>query len=268
MTDLVPATTPAVIVERDERTVRLGDVGIARENLRFNEPPDDDIPTLAATMKAAGQLQRLTVRPGRGKKEDPWMALDGRRRRLALGLLLDAGEVDENYPVTVYVETDPARQAAAVLLTGAISPRIGARPRTRLPVTIGALLGPRARGLALPSGRLAFLAGAAPLAYEVRAWTGEGRDVGLYQAHALARIVLPEPRPHPSPLVESGPMASVAPPAPTYRPVLPPAMREQQRQFSDVCIHLRVANIQLSVESVLAQRRSDHGIPPSQIRCP
>ena len=28
-------------------------------------------------------------------------------------------------------------------------------------------------------------------------------------------------RPHPSPLVESGPMASVAPPAPTYRPVLP-----------------------------------------------
>lgn len=78
MTDLVPATTPAVIVERDERTVRLGDVGIARENLRFNEPPDDDIPTLAATMKAAGQLQRLTVRPGRGRKEEPWMALDGR----------------------------------------------------------------------------------------------------------------------------------------------------------------------------------------------
>ena len=116
---------------------------------------------------------------------------------------------------------------SAARMTGAISPRIGARPRTRLPVTIDALLGPRARGLALPSGRLAFLAGAAALTYEVRAWTGEGRDVGLYQAHALGRIVLPEPRPHPSPLVESGPMASVAPPAPTYRPVLPPAMRDQ-----------------------------------------
>ena len=38
MTDLVPVITPAVVVERDERTVRLGDVGIARENLRFNEP--------------------------------------------------------------------------------------------------------------------------------------------------------------------------------------------------------------------------------------
>ncbi len=122
MTDLVPVTTPAVVVERDERTVRLGDVGIARENLRFNEPPDDDIPTLAATLKAAGQLQRLTVRPGRGKKEEAWMALDGRRRRLALGLLLDAGDIDEDYPVTVCVETDPARQAAAVLLTNIAVP--------------------------------------------------------------------------------------------------------------------------------------------------
>lgn len=122
MTDLAPAIIPAVVVERDERTVRLGDIGIARENLRFNEPPDDDIPTLAATLKAAGQLQRLTVRPGRGRKEEAWMALDGRRRRLALGLLLDAGDIDEDYPVTVCVETDPARQAAAVLLTNTAVP--------------------------------------------------------------------------------------------------------------------------------------------------
>lgn len=45
----------------------------------------------------------------------------------------------------------------------------------------------------------------------------------------LARIVLRDPRPHPSPLVESGPMASVAPPAPTYRPVLPPVLRGEGR---------------------------------------
>lgn len=118
---------------------------------------------------------------------------------------------------------------SAAEMIGAIAPRVGATPRTRLPVTVNALLGPRGRDLALPSDRLAFLAGAGPLAYEVRAWTGEGRDVGLYQAHALARIVLPAPRPHPSPLVESGPMASVAPPAPTYRPVLPPALRDEGR---------------------------------------
>ena len=126
------------------------------------------------------------------------------------------------------VQTSDDLQDAARKV-GALAPRVGARPRTRLPVTTDALLGPRARGLALPSGRLAFLAGAAPLAYEVQAWTGEGRDGGLYQAHALGRVVLPAPRPHPSPLVESGPMASVAPPAPTYRPVLPPAIRDEGR---------------------------------------
>lgn len=189
MTVLVPDTAPAVITERDERTVRLGDIGIARENLRFNEPPDDDIPTLAATLKAAGQLQRLTVRPGRGKKEEPWMALDGRRRRLALGLLLDAGEIDEDYPVTVYVETDPARQAAAVLLTNTAVPvhiadviaAIGRMLKSKLTVSTIA----RALGYAeVDIKRLAALAGlpaAALLALK------SGR-MTLKQARLLARL--------------------------------------------------------------------------------
>ncbi|MEQ7154248.1 strawberry notch-like NTP hydrolase domain-containing protein [Brevundimonas aurifodinae] len=118
--------------------------------------------------------------------------------------------------------------AAALILSG-IAPRPTARPRVRLALEAGAWLAPRARSLALPSGRLAFLAGATALNYQTRAWTGEGRDVGLYQAHALARIVLSEPRPHPSPLVESGPMASVPPPAPTYRPFLPAPLRDEGR---------------------------------------
>jgi ParB family chromosome partitioning protein len=122
MTDAALAPAPAVVIDRDERTVRFGDVNVARENLRYGEPPDDDIPTLASTIKAAGLLQRLTVRPGRGKKETAWMALDGRRRLLALGLLLEAGEIDDDYPVIIVVETDPARQAAAVLLTNTAVP--------------------------------------------------------------------------------------------------------------------------------------------------
>ncbi|MBU3974750.1 MAG: ParB N-terminal domain-containing protein, partial [Alphaproteobacteria bacterium] len=189
MTDLVPVSMPAVVVARDERTVRLGDIGIARENLRFNEPPDDDIPTLAATMKAAGQLQRLTVRPGRGRKEEPWMALDGRRRRLALGLLLDAGEIDENYPVTVCVETDPARQAAAVLLTNTAVPvhvadviaAIGRMLKSRLTVSVIS----RALGYAeIDVKRLAALAGLPPVAL---AALKAGR-MTLKQARLLARL--------------------------------------------------------------------------------
>ena len=114
-------------------------------------------------------------------------------------------------------------------IVASLPPRGSAKPRVRLTLDAAAYLGPRDRALALPGGRLAFLSGAKPLAYDVRAWPGEERDVGLYQAHALARIVLPDPRPHPSPLVESGPMASVAPPAPTYRPVLPPVIRDEGR---------------------------------------
>lgn len=119
-------------------------------------------------------------------------------------------------------------EATSRILAG-LGPRGTARPRRRVAMDSAAILAPRDRGLALPTGRLGFLAAATPLTYEVTPWAGEGRDVGLYQAHALARIVLPDPRPHPSPLVESGPMASVAPPAPTYRPVLPPALRGEGR---------------------------------------
>ena len=189
MTDLVTQPVPAVTVERDERTVRLGDIGIARENLRFNEPPDDDIPTLAATLKAAGQLQRLTVRPGRGRKEQPWMALDGRRRRLALGLLLDAGGIDADYPVTVCVETDPARQAAAVLLTNTAVPvhvadiiaAIGRMLKSRLTVSTIS----RALGYAeIDIKRLAALAGLPPVALLA---LKAGR-MTLKQARLLARL--------------------------------------------------------------------------------
>lgn len=119
--------------------------------------------------------------------------------------------------------------AACAALAAAVAERAAAKPRVRLKLAAEGLLAPRDRSRALPSGRLGFLADASPIAYETRAWSGEGRDVGLYQAHRLARIALAEEQPHPSPLVESGPMASVAPPAPTYRPVLPSAVRDEGR---------------------------------------
>ena len=112
----VVATPFQVASTRNRPLVHLRDLDIAPENLRFSEPPDDDIPLLAETLFAAGQLQPLTVRPGR-KKEAANMALDGRRRLLALRLLVEQGRIDDSFLVDVFVETDPARQAAAVLLT-------------------------------------------------------------------------------------------------------------------------------------------------------
>jgi len=199
MTDLVPVITsttsvpetptPAVIFTPVERIVRLGDLGIARENLRYGEPPDDDIPTLAATLKAAGQLQPVTVRPGRGKKEQPFMALDGRRRRLALASLLEAGDIDEDYPVRTYVETDPARQAAAVLLTNTAVPvhvadviaAIGRMLKSKLTITAMA----RALGYdEIEIKRLAALSGVAPAALVA---LKAGR-ITLRQTRLLARL--------------------------------------------------------------------------------
>ncbi|CAN5372704.1 hypothetical protein BH10PSE2_BH10PSE2_04380 [soil metagenome] len=199
MTDLVPAITPttpvpetptpAVIFTPVERIVRLGDLGIARENLRYGEPPDDDIPTLAATLKAAGQLQPVTVRPGRGKKEQPFMALDGRRRRLALTILLEAGDINEDYPVRTYVETDPARQAAAVLLTNTAVPvhvadviaAIGRMLKSKLTITAMA----RALGYdEIEIKRLAALSGVAPAALVA---LKAGR-ITLRQTRLLARL--------------------------------------------------------------------------------
>jgi ParB family chromosome partitioning protein len=60
--------------------VRLGDLGLAKENLRFDEPADDGIPQLADTIAAAGVILPPIVRTGR-KGEPPYLALDGRRRR-------------------------------------------------------------------------------------------------------------------------------------------------------------------------------------------
>jgi ParB family chromosome partitioning protein len=190
-----PAPTPSTVAvprDRDERTVRLGDLAVARENLRYREPPDDDIATLAATVRAAGLLQRLTVRPGRGRKEAAWMALDGRRRLLALERLRDAGEIDDDYPVVVVVETDPARQSAAALLTNTAVPvhiadviaAIGRMIRSRLSLeTIATALGHPE----VEIRRLAALSALPAVALEA---LKAGR-LTLKQARLLAR--LPDP---------------------------------------------------------------------------
>ena len=62
------------------------------------------------------------------------------------------------------------------------------------------------------------------LAYEPVAWTpAEGRKLtdALYEEYGLQSIRIPGAQAHPTKLVQSAAMASVAPPVPTYRPHLP-----------------------------------------------
>ncbi|MFC5342925.1 strawberry notch-like NTP hydrolase domain-containing protein (plasmid) [Brevundimonas staleyi] len=114
----------------------------------------------------------------------------------------------------------PLDLAEAARHCASLPARPTAQPRTFRQAAQLAVVTPRAR---TPSGptRLRFLAETVVLDYETRPWTGEGRDVGLYQAYAVSRVAIAGATAHPAPLVESAAMGSTAPPAPTYRPVLP-----------------------------------------------
>lgn len=95
--------------------VRLGDLGLAKENLRYQEPADEGVPQLAETLLAAGVVIPPIVRPGR-KGEALFMALDGRRRRFGLILLRERGDIDDDYLVDCLLAETPAQQAAAIVL--------------------------------------------------------------------------------------------------------------------------------------------------------
>ncbi|TAJ68722.1 MAG: methylase [Phenylobacterium sp.] len=117
--------------------------------------------------------------------------------------------------------------ADAAAWTGGLPARPTCQPRLARVGPVGLALRPR--GLSGPAIALRFLEDAQTLDYAEAAWSGEGRDVGLYQAWRLGRIAFAAAHPHPTPLVESGAMASVAPPAPTHRPRLPAVLRAEGR---------------------------------------
>lgn len=187
---VAPSVKPGT-PDRTPVAFALRDVAVAPENLRFAEPADDGIPELADTIFAAGLLQPLTVRPGRGD-EHAAMALDGRRRLLALGVLLETGRIGDDYPVSCFVETDLARQAAAIVLTNTAVPvhpadvivAIGKMLKARLTVT--AVAGALGYG-EVEIRRLAALSSLPPKALEAL----RAGKCTLRQAKLLAR--LPDP---------------------------------------------------------------------------
>lgn len=77
-----------------------------------------------------------------------------------------------------------------------------------------------------PQRRIVQLEGV-PLDYETIAWTppeaGRLSDA-IYEPYVLQSIRIPGAQPHPTKLVQSAAMASVAPPKPSYRPTLPAAI--------------------------------------------
>ncbi|WP_343699609.1 ParB N-terminal domain-containing protein [Caulobacter sp.] len=110
--------SPSLSAAESKIRIPLRDLGLAPENLRFSEPADDRIGQLADTIAAAGVIIPPIVRAGR-KNEQAYMALDGRRRRLALLALVERGVIDEDYGVECILAVGKAAQAAAIVLPNA-----------------------------------------------------------------------------------------------------------------------------------------------------
>lgn len=82
----------------------------------------------------------------------------------------------------------------------------------------------RARCASVPASVPAIVPDAVELAYETIDWTPAetGRlTEAIYEPYVLQSLAIPDAKPHPTPLVQSAAMASVAPPRPSYHPMLP-----------------------------------------------
>ena len=99
----------------------------------------------------------------------------------------------------------------------AVMPASGGRS---MPRTVRAHVGQRQPAVAVPAVDLV----ATEIAYEPVDWTPTNAGMitdALYEEYASQSIRIPGARPHPTKLVQSAAMASVAPPKPSYRPHLP-----------------------------------------------
>ncbi|MBZ7921532.1 strawberry notch family protein [Ensifer adhaerens] len=109
-----------------------------------------------------------------------------------------------------------------------VPPRMAvALPRTGPEAAPRSVRGYLARAVpATPARRTAEIEGV-PMDYETVEWTppeGGRLSDSIYEAYALQSIRIPGAQPHPTKLVQSAAMASVAPPKPSYRPTLPAAI--------------------------------------------
>ncbi len=113
----------------------------------------------------------------------------------------------------------------------------------RLPVTLPAVAAPisaappkTVRGylarttMARPTASVGVDPEGVPLVYDIVDWTppeGARLTEAIYEEYGLQSIRIPGSEAHPTKLVQSAAMASVAPPKPGYRPILPDDIRER-----------------------------------------
>lgn len=106
-------------------------------------------------------------------------------------------------------------------------PPVTPSPVSAMPVIASGSPGSaKTRAIAAPAEPSAPDLAAIELAYETTDWTppAERLSEGIYEPYVLQSLRIEGAQPHPTPLVQSAAMASVAPPKPSYRPNLPPQL--------------------------------------------
>ena len=125
--------------------------------------------------------------------------------------------------ITAHVPTRLALALVAPAGQGPTSPFPGNPARTTRTAPTGSRATP-----ATPPTNTAAQIEAADLAYTLRDATEDGASARLsdamYETFRLQAIDIPGAEPHPTKLVQSAAMASIAPPKPSYRPKLPAAV--------------------------------------------
>jgi predicted RNA methylase len=127
------------------------------------------------------------------------------------------GWIGAHMPERLPIDPSVVRPAASPTPRGTPAP--GARklaPSTPCKPTLG------------KSARVAIDSVGVPLVYDTLDWTppeGARLTEAIYEDYGLQTIRIPGARAHPTRLVQSAAMASVAPPKPSYRPLLPENIR-------------------------------------------
>lgn len=135
-------------------------------------------------------------------------------------LVFDRLPPSAGLPSIMLVET--LEQALEAVM--AISPRTTARARVFRSAALNSAFPAANAPRPAVSTRLAFLKTTAIVQFSPKDWAGVGTDIGLYSAYRVSRMDIQPSHAHPSCLVESTAMGTVAPPLPTYQPLLPAAI--------------------------------------------
>ena len=241
---LDPAATPSVVIMNPPFSV------MANVSGRVADAAYRHIASALARLADGGRLVAITganFSPEQPAWRDAFVRLQGRGRVVFTAAI--AGSVYAKHGTTIetrltVIDKLPAEQPdrfpdsagvapdVATLLTW-LEHHLPARMTVSLPERAPASITPRTvRGYfaraakTTPQRHIAQLEGV-PLDYETIDWTppeaGRLSDA-IYEPYALQSIRIDGAQPHPTKLVQSAAMASVAPPKPSYRPTLPPRL--------------------------------------------